>query len=255
MRSRSRAGVAAELRQLSTDRRLRWILALAVGCSAIGGLVHAAIAAQLPGIDAIELQTAVVSRGAATQLAVVLLMSVAVAGRYRDGSWLQLALAEPRPSRRLLTAAAPALSASVLLALVSAASATAAAALVSRIDPPSLALATCLHVAVTTIWALWTLCLAHASRSPMLTLAIGAGLPIVVEPAAAGLLTQADLAGLRWAMPGHALRVLAELPATGGALLQPVPPEALPAALGTVIVCTAVLAAIAWLRLRGSQPR
>lgn len=247
--------MAAEVRRLSRDRRQRWVLVFAVVASLGGGLLNAALAAQLGGVDAVELQTAIVSRGAATPLAIVLVMTIAVAGTYRDGSWLHAALAEPRPFRRLLVGAVPALAICLILALVSAGSATAAATVVSAIDPTSVVLATCLHLAVSSIWALWMLCLAHAVRSPIWTFAIGAGLPIVVEPAVAGLLTQAGLGGHRWALPGQALRAMAELPVLGDALLQPVPPEALPVAVTSIVVCTAAAATAAWLRLRGPQPR
>lgn len=255
MRARARASMAAELRRLTRDGRYRWILACSLLVSFGGGLVHAAIAAGLTGVEAIELQTAVISRGAATPLGVVLLMVVAIAGPYRDGSWLHAALAEPRASRRLLVSAVPIGAACAVVAVASAAAATAGAAVMGRIEPPSIMLSTALHLAVTQIWALWMLCLAHATRSPMLTLAIGAGLPILIEPATAGLLTQADLGDLRLALPGQALRALAELPATGGALLQPVPAEALPLAIVTIVICTGAAAASAWLRLRRPQPR
>lgn len=255
MRSRARAGMAATTLRLAHDVRLRWILALALAASLAGGLVYGALAARLGDIDAIELQTAVVSRGAATQLAIVLVVLVAVAGPYRDGSWLHAALAEPRPSRRLLVSALPVLACCAALALVSAAAALAGAGLVGRLELSGVALAVSLHLAVSSIWALWVLGLAHAVRSPMLVLAVGAGLPIVVEPAVAGLLTQAELGALRWSLPGQALRAIAELPSAGGGLLQPVPSEALPAVIPTIVACTAVVGTAAWLRLRGAQPR
>lgn len=255
MTSRAGAGMAAAMLRLAQDVRPRWILACSVAASFGGGLVHGALAAQLGGIDAVELQTAVVSRGAATPLAVVLLMMVVVADPYRDGSWLHAALAEPLPLRRLLVSAVPALAACCLLALVSAAAATAGAGVTRPIEFAVVAGSFGLHLAVTSIWALWMLGLAHATRSPLLTLAVGAGLPIVVEPTLAGLLSQTDLGALRWLLPGNALRAVAEQPAIGGGLLQPVPPEALPAAIVTITACTLGIGTSAWLRLRGPQPR
>lgn len=255
MKSRARAGMAAAMLRLARDVRLRWILAFSMVVSFGGGLMHGVLAERLGGIDAIELQTAVVSRGAATQLAIVLLMVVAVASPYRDGTWLHAALAEPRPLRRLLIFGAPLLALCVVLAAASAAAATAGASAVDQLEPGGVALSGSLHLAVMLLWALWLLCLAHATRSPMLTMVIGAGLPIVVEPALAGLLAQADLGTLRWLLPGQALRAIAELPATGGGLLQPVPAEGLPVAVATLVACTAAAVAAAWLRLRGSQPR
>lgn len=256
MRSRARASMAAMLLGLAHDARLRWVLAVAVAASLVGGLLHGALAARLGGIDAIELQTAAVSRGAATQLVVVLVVLIAVAGPYRDGTWLQLALAEPRPTRRLLVSTVPVLAVCGALALVCASAATAGAgAAAGGIEPSAVVLPVGLQLVVSSIWTLWVLGLAHAVRSPMLTLAVGAGLPIVVEPAVAGLLTPAGLGSLRWALPGQALRALAELPATGGGLLQPVPSAALTPAILTIVVCTGAVGAAAWLRLRGPQPR
>lgn len=240
---------------LARDVRLRWILVFALIASFGGGLVHGAIAERLGDIDAIELQTAVVSRGAATPLAVVLVVLVAVAGPYRDGSWLHAVLAEPRPSRRLLVSAVPVLAGCAVLALASAVSATAGAAAAGRLEPDGVAVSVCLHLAVTSIWTVWVLSIAHATRSTMLTLAVGAGVPIVLEPTVAGLLAQADLGALRWLLPGQALRAIAELAATGGVLLQPVPTEALPTAVATIVACTAAVGTAAWLRLNGSQPR
>lgn len=240
---------------LARDVRLRWVLVFALIVSFGGGFVHGAIAEALGDIDAMELQTAVVSRGAASPLAVVLVVLVAVAGPYRDGSWLHAVLAEPRPARRLLVSTVPVLAGCAVLALASAASATAGAAAAGRFEPDGVAVSVCLHLAVTSIWTVWLLGIAHATRSPILTLAIGAGVPIVLEPTAAGLLTQVDLGALRWLFPGQALRAIAELPATGGVLLQPVPIEAQLTAAATIVACTAAVGAAAWLRLRGSQPR
>ncbi|WP_405216154.1 hypothetical protein [Agrococcus sp. Ld7] len=247
--------MAAATLRLLHDSRLRWLFAGALLASFAGGLVHGALAARLGGMDAIELQTAAVSRGAATPLAVVLLVLIAVAGRYRDGSWLHEALAEPRPTRRLLVSAAPVLAACGAIALSCGAAAAAGSGAAGRIEPGLALVAVGLHLVVSGIWALWMLGVAHATRSTMLTLAIGAGLPVVVEPAIAGLLAQGDLGALRWLLPGQALRAIAELPATGGVLLQPVPPAVLPAALGTIVACTAAIGMAAWLRERGPQPR
>lgn len=254
MSARVRSGMAAELGLLLQDRRLGVLAVLAALCSLAAGFVTAALAARLGGVAPIELQLAVVSRGAASQLAVVLVMTIAVAGRYRDGSWLHAALAQPRPGRRLLVAATPLLPACLALGLLCALAAATGAAIVGRADPTAVLVPVCLHLAALSIWSLWMLGLAHLSRSPLLTLALGAGL-LMVEPAVAGLLAQAGLDGWRWLLPGQALRALAELPAVGGALLQPVPPAALPTAIAAIVACTGAIGAAAWLRLRGPQPR
>ncbi|WP_413316869.1 hypothetical protein AA0Z99_09590 [Agrococcus sp. 1P02AA] len=250
-----RASMAAELRGLLRGRRQGWVLVLAVAGSLAGGLTSGAIAAQVGSVGPLELATMSVSRGAATPIAVALLAALAVAGPYRDGGWLHAVLGEPRALPRALAGAVPMLGLSLLLGLLSATIAAVSAAALVGFDLGALALAVSAHLLVTTIWSAWMLCLAHATRSPLATLAVGVGVPVIVEPALAGLMAQLRLDPARWALPGQALRAVGEVAAGGGAVLLPVPVGALAIAVAAIAACTLAAVLAAWLRMRAAQPR
>lgn len=250
-----RASMTAELRGLLRGRRQGWVLVFAVVGSLAGGITSGGIATQLSGVEPLELSTMSISRGAATPIAVALLAAVAIAGPYRDGGWLQPVLSEPRALPRALAGGVPMLGASVLLGLLAATVAAVSAGALAGFDPGSFALAASAHVVVTAIWGLWMLCLAHATRSPLLTIAVGVGMPVVVEPALAGLLAQLQLDPARWALPGQALRAVGEAGAGGGALLLPISAQALAIAVATIAICTLAAVLAAGLRMRAAQPR
>ena len=238
-------------------RRLAWCAAVATLGSFAGGLAMGALVVPFAGaIDPAEASTVVVSRGSAAQAAVAVLAGLAIAAPYRDGSWMHAALAAPSPMRRLLAGAVPVLALALGLGGLAIAAAAAGASLVEPGALAALPAAAGIHLAVVGVWTWWMLCLAHASRSALATLAVGQGLPLVVEPALAGLLAQTAMADARWALlPSLALRSLGELPSGGGAVLDGPPPEQAPLLLVALTAWTAAATVVAWLRARRAQPR
>lgn len=245
------AGELAALR----GRGLWWAAVVAVGGSLLGGLAMAALVLPFDDIASLEASTVVVSRGSSTPVAVALLTSFAVAGPYRDGSWLHAALAVPRPARRMLAGAAPVIALGLGLGVLGVAAAAAGAAIVDASALAALPAAGAAQLAVVAVWSVWLLCLGHATRSPLATLGIGAGLPLIVEPALSGLLAQSSLGEARWLLPATSLRSLAELPVGDGAVLDGPPLELAPLLAATALGWTAIAALAGWLRARGAQPR
>lgn len=252
----SRVGslLAGELAALR-GRRLGWAGAVAAVGSFVGGLAMGALALPFDDAAAIEVSTVVVSRGSSAPVAVALLASLAVAGPYRDGSWLHAALAVPSPARRMLAGAVPVAGVGVALGTIAVIAAAVGAAVVDPSALAALPLAGAAQLAAIGAWSVWLLCLGHATRSPIATLGIGAGLPVVVEPALSGLLALSPLAEARWLLPATSLRSLAELSVGDGALLDG-PDLALAPLLATAVLgWTAVAALAGWLRACGAQPR
>lgn len=249
-----RALAAGELAALR-GRRLWWAAVVAAAGSFVGGLAMAGLALQLDGVAAVEASTVVVSRGSSAAVAIAVLASLAAAGPYRDGSWLHAALAVPSPARRILAGAVPAAVLGLVLAVIAVAAAAVGAAVVDPQTLGALPLAGAAHVAVVVVWTVWMLCLAHATRSPLATLGVGAGLPVVVEPALSGLLAQSVLADARWLLPATTLRSLAELPVGQGAVLDGPAPEHAPLLVAAATGWTALAVLAGWLRARGAQPR
>lgn len=242
-------------------RRLWWSAVVAAGGSLVGGLAMAGLLVAFDGASAVEWSTVVVSRGSTAPIAVALLASLGVASGYRDGSWMHAALAAPAPAMRIAASAVPTLAIGLGLGAVAAVAAVAASVLV---DPgrlvsvgvlAALPLAVAVHVTVAVVWSAWMLCVAHATGSPLATLGIGAGLPLVIEPAVAGALAQTALADARWLLPGASLRSLAELPVGRGAVLDGPPPELAPALAAAALGWTAIAAIAAWARARGPRRR
>ncbi|MGY3127975.1 hypothetical protein ACVWW9_001474 [Agrococcus sp. UYP33] len=254
-RPRFRTLAAAELAAMR-GRRLGWAVVLAAAGSCVGGLAMAALVLPFDAAAAIEASTVVVSRGSAAAVAVAVLAALAVAGPYRDGSWMHAALAVPHVGRRLAAGAVPAVGLGVGLGAVAIASAAVGAALVDASALRALPAAAAAHLGAIAVWSVWLVCLAHATRSPLATLGIGAGLPLVAEPALAGLLAMTPMADARWwLLPGIALRSLAEVPVGEGVVLDGPSPAQLPLLLASVLGWTAAAALAAWLRARGAQPR
>ncbi len=245
------AGALAAMR----GRRLGWAVVVAAAGSFVGGLAMAGLALSFQGATAIETSTVVVSRGSAAPLAVTVLASLAVAGPYRDGSWLHAALAEPSPARRMLAGAVPVLALGVGLGAIAVAAAAAGAAVLGPSAVPALPLAGAAHLAVVALWSMWMLGLGHASRSPLATLGIGAGLPLVVEPALSALLAQTAIAEARWLLPATSLRSLAELPVGDGAVLDGPTLALAPLLIAAALGWTAAAALAGWSRARAAQPR
>lgn len=245
------AGALAALR----GRRLGWAAVVAAAGSFLGGLAMAGLALRFGGATAIETSTVVVSRGSSAPLAVAVLAGLAVAAPYRDGSWLHAALAAPSPARRMLAGAVPVVSLAIVLGVVAVAAAAAGAAILGPSPLAALPLAGAAHLGVVALWSTWMLGLGHATRSPLATLGIGAGMPLVVEPALSGLLAQTPLAEARWLLPATSLRSLAELPVGDGAVLDGPPPEAAPLLVIAALGWTAAAVLAGWLRARAAQPR
>lgn len=249
-----RAG-RAELAAMLLGRRL-WIpVAIAVVGSALAGLAVGGLLSRAAASSDLEAATAIVARGSAAQLAIVVLASLGVAGPYRDGAWLHAALAHPRPARRLALTAVPMLVPALLLAAVSSATAVAGAAVLVRPSLGAILTATGVHLVASTAWAAWMAALAHATRSPMLVLAVGLALPLIVEPGIGGALVGAGLDGLRWLLPCHALRALAEGTVADGAVLAPIGDDAVRVAASAALGWTVIAVLGAWARLRGTRPR
>ncbi|MGM1028751.1 MAG: hypothetical protein ACQEWM_02625 [Actinomycetota bacterium] len=245
------AGELAALR----GRRLGWAVVLAAVGSFLGGLAMAGLALALDDVAALETSTVVVSRGSSATVAVAVLASLAVAGPYRDGSWLHAALAEPSPARRMLAGAVPVIALGVRLGAIAVVAAAAGAAVV---DPGTLAavpLVAAAHLPAVGVWSAWMLCLGHATRSPLATAAVGAGLPLMIEPALAGALAQSALADVRWLLPATSLRSLAELPVGDGALLDGPPLALSPMLVAAALGWTVIAGLAGWLRARAAQPR
>lgn len=247
--------VRAEVRALLIGRRQGWALAIAIFGSAAGGAASSALVAQLGQMPALDAATTIVSRGSAALLAITLFAGLGVAGPYRDGAWVHAALAEPRPTRRLLNAAAPTVALGLALAATAALAAILGAAVVALPAASAIAIAMGAHLAVAALWSLWMLLLAHAMRSPLGVLAIGAGLPLVVEPLLGGLLAQTPMPEARWLLPSTALRALGELPVVEGAVIARLEPQLVPLVVIVVAGWTSVIVAAAWLRMRSPQPR
>lgn len=246
--------VTAELAALR-GRRLAVAAAVSAVGSLVGGLAMGALLLPFAEASPVEASTVVVSRGSAAPTAIAVLAALAVAAPYRDGSWMHAALGVPSPVARLVAGAVPIAAIAMGLGAIAVGAAAAGAAVVHPVALGALPLAGAAHVGAIAIWTVWMLGLAHASRSPALTLALGAGLPLVVEPAIAGLLAHSAAAEARWLLPALALRSLAELPVGDGSVLDGPPPELAPA-IGAAAVCwTAVAAVAAWLRARGPLPR
>lgn len=245
----------AEARSLLIGRRQGWALAVAVLGSLAGGAASSALVAQLGQMPALDAATTIVSRGSAALLAITLLAGLGVAGPYRDGAWVHAALAVPGPTRRLIIAASPVIALGLLLAAVAALAAILGAAVVALPAASAIVIAVSAHLAIAALWSLWMLLLAHAIRSPMGVLAIGAGLPLVVEPLVGGLLAQTSTPEVRWLLPSTALRAIGELPVVEGVVIARLDPQLVPLVVAVVAGWTAVLAAAAWLRMRSPQPR
>lgn len=236
--------------------RRAWVwLIVAVFGSAVSGLISGGLLSQMSSASAIEQATVIVARGSAAQIAIVVLASAGIAGAYRDGSWMHAALACPNAARRLGIGLAAVLPITVALGAVSAVAAIAGAAPFARADPPALVIAIGLQLLISGIWGLWIISLAHAVRSPLVVLAIGLGLPLVVEPGLGGGFALAGVDGLRWLLPGQALRAVAERAAGEGAVLAGVEDAALVTAILATVGWSALALAGAWWRMRGAQPR
>lgn len=232
--------------------RRPWIpLVIAVAGSALAGLAIGGLLSQAPASSDLEAATAIVARGSAAQLAIVVLASLGVAGPYRDGAWVHEALAHPRPARRLALSLVPMLLPALALAAVSSAAAVAGAAVLVQPGLGAILTATGLHLVASTAWAVWMAALAHATRAPMLVLAVGLALPLIVEPGIGGALVAARLDDLRWLMPSHALRAVVEGVVVDGAVLAPVGDAALRLAAAALALWTAVALLAAFARLRG----
>lgn len=246
--------VAGDLAALR-GRGLWWAAAVAAVGSFAGGLAMAALVLSVGGAGAVESSTVIVSRGSTATLAVAVLASLGIAGQYRDGSWLHASLAAPWPVRRALASIVPAIALGAGLGIIAVAASAAGAALVEPRALAALPLAASAHLAAVIAWSCWMACLAHASRSPLATLAAGGGLPLVAEPAASGLLAQTGLAEARWLLPATALRSLAELPVGAGAVLDGPTAARAPLLVVVALGWTALAVLAAWLRLRGASPR
>lgn len=245
---------AAELVALR-GRRLWWSAVVAATGSLVGGLAMAALLLPFDGASAIESSVVVVSRGSSAAIAVALLASLGVAAPYRDGAWMHAVLAVPAPAPRLAASAVPVVALGVAVGGIAVSAAAAGAAIIDAGALASLPLAAASHLVVVALWSVWMLCLAHATRSPLATLAVGAGLPLVAEPAIAGALAHSAAPEARWLLPGTALRSLSELPVGSGVVLDGPPPEHAPALVVAVAGWTALAVLAACARARGAQPR
>ncbi|WP_035254969.1 hypothetical protein [Agrococcus lahaulensis] len=245
----------AELVAMLGGRRPWLPLALAVVGSALAGLAAGGLLAQTGASSDLEAATVVVARGSAAQLAIVVLASLGVAAPYRDGSWMHAALANPSAARRLALSIAAMLVPALLLAVLSSAAALAGAAALVRPGAGAVLVAAGIHLATSAAWAVWMAALAHASRSPMLVLAAGLALPLLVEPGIAGALALASLDGLRWLLPGQALRALAEGIVADGAVLARIDAAAMRLGGAAAVGWTAIVVLAAWARMRGSGRR
>ncbi|MGC5077268.1 hypothetical protein [Agrococcus sp. DT81.2] len=245
---------AAELIALR-GRRLWWAVVVGGAGSFAGGFAIAALVLPFDEASAVESSIVVVSRGSTAAVAVALLASLAVAGPYRDGAWMHAALAAPSPGMRMIAGAVPVVALSTGVAAIAV---TAAAAGAAVLDPDPLAalpLAAAGHLAVVAVWSVWMLCLAHATRSPLATLAVGAGLPLAVEPAIAGALALSAIPGARWLLPGATLRSLAELPIGIGAVVEGPSLADAPMLAAAALGWTALAILAAWARAHGAPPR
>lgn len=237
-------------------RRAGWAIGIAAAGSWAGGLAMAALVLPFGEVAAIEASTVVVSRGSAAAVAVAALASLVVAGPYRDGSWVHLALAVPSAAHRLAVTALPAVGAGVALGAAAVAAAALGAALAAPAALTALPAAAAAHLGSIAVWSLWMACLAHAARSPLVTLGVGAGMPLVIEPALGGLLALTPLADARWSLlPATALRSLAELPVGAGVVLHGPTSDRAPLLLASVLGWTAAAALAAWARMRAAPPR
>jgi hypothetical protein len=246
---------AAELAAMVLGRR-PWIPgAIALVGSGLAGLAVGGLLSQAAASSDLEAATAIVSRGSAAHLAIAVLASLGVAGPYRDGGWMHAALAHPRPAPRLALTVVPMLLPALILAALSSAAAVAGAAALVQPSLDATLAATGIHLGTCTAWAVWMAALAHASRSPMLVLAVGLALPLIVEPAVSGVLVAAGLGGFRWLMPAQALRALAEGVVVDGAVLAPVGDEPVRLAVAALVGWTAIAVLAAGARLRGARPR
>lgn len=249
--ARSAAGELAALR----GRRLWWSAVVAAAGSLVGGMAMAGLVLPFEEASAIEASTVVISRGSASAVAVAVLASLAVAGPYRDGSWMQAALAVPSPAPRLVASGVPTVVLGAGIGAVAVASTAIGAGLVDPSALGALPPAAAAHLAAVAVWSAWMACLAHATRSPLATLGVGAGLPLVAEPAVAGALAQAAMPDARWLLPATSLRSLSELPVGDGAVLDGPPPGLAPVIVAAALGWSVLAVIAAWLRAGGAQPR
>ncbi|ERG63902.1 hypothetical protein L332_05390 [Agrococcus pavilionensis RW1] len=245
----------AELATMLLGRR-PWIpLTLALVGSGLGGLATGALLAHAAASTDLEAATVVIARGSAAQPAIAVLASLGVAAPYRDGSWMHAALAHPRPAHRLALSIGSTLVPALLLAALSSAAALAGAAALVRPSLDAALVVVSIHLGTAAAWAVWMAALAHASRSPLLVLAVGLALPLLVEPGIAGALALAGLDGVRWLLPGQALRAVSEGIVAGGTVLAPIGAAELRLAAAALVGWSAVAVLAAWARLRGGRPR
>lgn len=244
----------AEALATLVGRRAGVVLALAIAGSVVAGLVAGALLAQLEAGDG-ETAVAIVSRGSAAQLAITVFASLSIAGPYRDGSWMQSALALPSAALRLLVSVLLVLLVASAVAVVADGAAVAGAAAFAKAGPSALLRAVAVSLFASGIWAVWMAGLAHATRAPMLVLAVGVGLPLLLEPGLASALSLTEVEQVRWLLPTTALRALSEGYVEDPVMLAPVGTEAIGLAIAAVLSWTALAVAAAWIRMRGAQPR
>jgi hypothetical protein len=244
----------AELAALR-GRRLWWAAVVAATGSLTGGFAMAALVLPFERASAVESSIVIVSRGSTATVAVALLASLAVASPYRDGAWMHAALAAPSPALRMAASAVPVVALGTAVGAIALTAAAVGAAILDPAAVAALPLAAALHLAVVAVWSVWMLCLAHATRSPLATLAVGAGLPLVAEPAIAGALAQSSVPDARWMLPGATLRSLAELPIGTGAVIDGPPAAYAPMLAAAALTWTAIAVLAAWSRVRGAPSR
>ena len=245
---------AAELVALR-GRRLWWSAVVAATGSFVGGVAMAAVLLPFDDASAVESSVVVVSRGSTAAVAVALLASLGVAAPYRDGAWMHAVLAAPAPAPRLAATAVPVVALGLGVGAIAVAATAVGAAIVHPGALAALPLAATAHLAAVGVWSVWMLCLAHATRSPVATLAVGAGLPLVAEPGLAGAIAHSALPEARWLLPGTVLRSLSELPIGSGAVLDGPTPERVPMLVAAAAGWTALAVLAALARARGAQPR